>query len=42
VDSANNVVWAVIDHNSEFAVIPEPASLALLAAGGMLLLRKRR
>lgn len=29
-DSAHNTAWAVIDHNSEFAV-PEPASAVLLA-----------
>jgi hypothetical protein len=27
------VAWAVIDHNSEFAVVPEPGTLALLAGG---------
>ncbi len=34
VDTANNTVWAVINHNSEFAAIPEPAPCALLALGG--------
>ena len=34
VDTINDVVWAVIDHNgAEFAVVPEPGTLALLAAG---------
>jgi len=33
VDTASNVVWAVVDHNGEFAVVPEPGTLALLAAG---------
>ena len=44
VDSVNNNVWAVIDHNSEFAVmtVPEPAALALFALGGLALLRRRR
>ena len=44
VDAANGVVWAVINHNSEFAVavVPEPAVPALLALGGLTLLRRRR
>lgn len=42
-DTDTNTVWAVIDHNSDFAVIPEPASLMLLMAGmGALLRRSRR
>jgi fibronectin-binding autotransporter adhesin len=46
IDPTNNVVWAVLNHNSEFAVIPEPSTLVL---GGLALLgfagvglRKRR
>ena len=36
VDAANNVVWAVLDHNSDFAVlVPEPAGLAALALAAM-------
>ena len=43
VDSTNHVVWAVVNHNSEFAVVvPEPAALALFALGGLALLRRRR
>jgi hypothetical protein len=38
VNTANHTVWAVIDHNSQFAVIPEPSSLALMAVGAMSLL----
>ncbi len=34
VDTTSNVVWAVLDHNSEFAVIPEPLALP----GGLMLL----
>ncbi len=34
IDTANNVAWAVLDHNSEFAVIPEPLALP----GGLMLL----
>ena len=44
VDTANNTVWAVLDHNSQFAVwaTPEPSTLLLLACGGWLLLRVGR
>ncbi len=33
VDPATNTVWAVLNHNSEFAVIPEPSTLVLGAFG---------
>ncbi len=48
VDTANHDAWAVIDHNSEFAVaaVPEPATLSLVACGFVALLwygsRRRR
>ena len=42
VDTVNDVVWSVLDHNSEFAVVPEPSSVLLLAAGGLALLGRRR
>ena len=38
VDTTNHVVWAVLDHNSQFAVVPEPGTFALLAVGGACLL----
>lgn len=38
VDTANNKVWAVLNHNSEFAVIPEPSTLVLGALCGLGLL----
>jgi len=43
IDTSNNTVWAVVDHNSEFAVIPEPCIWTLLAlASGFLLTFRRR
>ncbi len=45
-DPTTSVAWAVINHNSQFAVVgevPEPTSLGLLAVGALgLLSRKRR
>ena len=37
VDTTNNVAWAVVDHDAEFAVVPEPGTLALLATGAAAL-----
>jgi hypothetical protein len=42
IDTTNNVVWAVLDHNSEFAVVPEPSGMLLLAAGAVASLGRRR
>lgn len=36
------VVWAILDHNSDFAVVPEPAGLALVGVGAAALLRPMR
>jgi hypothetical protein len=30
-DPESNTVWAIIDHNSDFAVVPEPSTYALFA-----------
>jgi hypothetical protein len=38
VDTANNDVWSVVDYSGkDFAVTPEPGTLALLAAGAVAL-----
>jgi hypothetical protein len=46
VDTTNHEVWAVIDHNSTFAVgdvVPEPGAWTALASGlGVLILWRRR
>ena len=44
VDVTNHNVWAVLDHNSNFAVIPEPATWALLAFSltTVMVFRRRR
>jgi hypothetical protein len=43
VSYADKTVWAVIDHNSQFGAIPEPATAMLLAAGALVaLVRLRR
>jgi len=43
-DAAGHNVWAVLDHNSEFAVVPEPSTWALLAFSltTVMVLRRRR
>ncbi len=44
IDVENGIVWAVLNHNSDFAVIPEPGTWALLLFGGAAFVgwRKRR
>jgi hypothetical protein len=41
-DEETHAAWAVLNHNSDFAVIPEPATAALLVMGGVALLARRR
>jgi autotransporter-associated beta strand protein len=33
VDTANHDVWAVVNHNSQFAAVPEPGALLLMMIG---------
>jgi hypothetical protein len=40
--STGGVVWAVLNHNSEFAVIPELRTWAILVCGGVLMIGLRR
>lgn len=42
IEGGTTSVWAVLDHNSDFAVIPEPGTAGLLALGGLIALRRRR
>lgn len=42
VDVTTHTVWAVLNHTSQFAATPEPTVLAVLALGGIALVRRRR
>jgi hypothetical protein len=33
VDPANNQAWAVLNHNTDFAVIPEPSTMVIAGLG---------
>ena len=43
VDTTGDNAWAIVNHNSQFAVVsvPEPAALTLLALGGVGVLSRR-
>jgi len=44
IDLAAHTVWAVLDHNSQFAVLPEPSTFVLGACGvaGLIAVVRRR
>jgi hypothetical protein len=44
IDTAAHLIWTVLDGNSQgqFAMVPEPGSLSLLAAGALVLLQRKR
>ena len=43
VNTSNHTVWAVVNHNGDFAVVPEPSSvLIVMAMSGLSLIRHRR
>ena len=41
VDTLTHTAWAVLDHTSQFGVVPEPSSLVLLAAGAIAIWIRR-
>ncbi|NBX25453.1 MAG: hypothetical protein EBQ99_05315, partial [Planctomycetes bacterium] len=42
VDPTNSRVWAVLDHTSNYAVVPAPGAIALVGAAGLVAGRRRR
>jgi len=42
VDTTNNNVWGIFDHNTSFVVVPEPQSLAIFGIGALMLARRAR
>jgi hypothetical protein len=44
VDTSGDQAWAIVDHNSEFAVVPEPSTIVLAALGlaGMAFAARKR
>lgn len=41
VDPVDGDVWAVVNHNSEFAVVPEPSAVILAVVAGMCVALRR-
>lgn len=42
VDTDDDVMWSVLNHNSQFAPIPEPGMIGVVFAAGLLVLRRRK
>jgi len=42
VDTANNIVWAVVNTGGTFAAVPEPGTITMLGIGALGLLARRR
>ena len=42
LNEPENILWAAIDHNSEFAVVPEPSTYAIILSFLSVLLVLRR
>lgn len=42
IDKASKTAWAVVDHNSEFAVAPEPSTLLMLILAGLSIIVIRK
>lgn len=42
VDTANDKVWAVIDHASVYGAVPEPATMSVLTIVGLVMIPRRR
>jgi len=41
-DSGSNTAWAVLDHNSDFVVVPEPSTWLLIGLGLSVLIARRK
>ena len=42
VDTTGDTVWAILDHNGEFGVVPEPATMGMLVIGGLAILKCKK
>lgn len=43
IDSTSGLAWAIVNHNSDFAVaVPEPATISLLTIGAIAAIRRRK
>ncbi len=42
INTTDNTVWAVVDYDGQFGVVPEPATLTLITMGGLALMKRRK